>query len=85
MIRPAPDLTWPSVSGEMAVYDARDGRYHVLNGSAAAIWAAIAAETPIEQVAADLANAHGVPIEALQADVDAFVADALRLGLLVDA
>jgi len=69
----------------MAVYDARDGRYHVLNGSAAAIWAAIAAETPIEQVAADLANAHGVPIEALQADVDAFVADALRLGLLVDA
>jgi len=85
MIRPAPDLTWPPVSGEMAVYDARDGRYHVLNGSAAAIWAAIAAETPIEQVAADLANAHGVPIEALQADVDAFVADALRLGLLVDA
>lgn len=85
MIRPAPDLTWPPVSGEMAVYDARDGRYHVLNSSAAAIWAAIAAETPIEQVAADLANAHGVPIEALQADVDAFVADALRLGLLVDA
>jgi len=85
MIRPAPDLTWPPVSGEMAVYDARDGRYHVLNSSAAAIWAAIAAETPIERVAADLANAHGVPIEALQADVDAFVADALRLGLLVDA
>lgn len=85
MIRPAPDLTWPPVSGEMAVYDARDGRYHVLNSSAAAIWAAIAAETPIEQVAADLANTHGVPIEALRADVDAFVADALRRGLLVDA
>jgi hypothetical protein len=85
MIRPAPDLTWPPVSGEMALYDARDGRYHVLNSSAAAIWAAIAAETPIEQVAADLADAHCVPIEAMRADVDAFVANALQLGLLVDA
>lgn len=85
MIRPAPDLTWPPVSGEIALYDARDGRYHVLNSSAAAIWAAIATETPIEQVATDLADAHGVPVEAMRADVDAFVADALQLGLLVDA
>jgi len=85
MIRPAPDLAWPPVSGEIALYDARDGRYHVLNSSAAAIWAAIAAETPIEQVAIDLADAHGVPVEAMRADVDAFVADALQLGLLVDA
>uniref|UniRef100_UPI000830B371 PqqD family protein n=1 Tax=Sphingomonas pruni TaxID=40683 RepID=UPI000830B371 len=73
------------VSGEIALYDARDGRYHVLNSSAAAIWAAIAAETPIEQVATDLAETHGVPVEAMRADVDAFVADALQLGLLVDA
>jgi len=85
MIRPAPDLTWPPVSGEIALYDARDGRYHVLNSSAAAIWAAIAAETPIEQVATDLAETNGVPVEAMRADVDAFVADALQLGLLVDA
>lgn len=85
MIRPAPDLTWPPVPGEIALYDTRDGRYHVLNSSAAAIWAAIAAETPIEQVAIDLAEAHGVPVEAMRADVDAFVADALKLGLLVDA
>lgn len=85
MIRPAPELSWPPVAGELAIYDARDGRYHVLNPSAAAIWVAIAAETPIAQIAANLATAHGVPVEAMRADVDSFVADALHLGLLLDA
>lgn len=85
MIRPAPELSWPPVTGELAIYDARDGQYHVLNPSAAAIWTAIAVETPVAQIAADLAAAHRVPVEAMRADVDAFVADALQLGLLVDA
>lgn len=59
MIRPAPELSWPPVAGELAVYDARDGQYHVLNPSAAAIWAAIAAQTPAAQIVADLAARHG--------------------------
>lgn len=85
MIRPAPELSWPPVTGELAIYDARDGQYHVLNPSAAAIWTAIAAETPVAQIAADLAARHGMAEDAMRADVDAFVADALQLGLLVDA
>jgi PqqD family protein of HPr-rel-A system len=85
MIRPAPGLSWPPVAGELAVYDARDGQYHVLNPSAAAIWAAIAAGRPVPQVVADLADAHDVPVDAMRADVHAFIADAMQLGLLVDA
>ncbi len=85
MIRPAPELSWPPVAGELAVYDARDGQYHVLNPSAAAIWTAIAAETPVAQIAADLAARHGIAVDAIRADVDAFITDALQLGLLIDA
>lgn len=85
MITIASGLSWPPVEGELAVYDARDGRYHVLNPSAAAIWVAIAAETPVTRIVAELAAAHGVPGEKMQADVDAFVAEALELGLLVNA
>ncbi len=85
MIRPAPELSWPPVAGELAIYDARDGQYHVLNLSAAAIWVAIAAETPVEQIAADLSERHGVAREAIWADVDAFIADARQRGLLIDA
>lgn len=85
MIRPAPELSWPPVSGELAVYDARDGQYHVLNPSAAAIWAAIAAGTPVPQIVADLAATHGIPVDAMRTDVDAFIADGIQLGLLIDA
>lgn len=84
MIRPAPALSWPPVAGELAIFDARDGRYHVLNPSAAAIWMAVAAETPVPQIAADLAAQHGVAVEPVRADIDAFITDALQLGLLVD-
>lgn len=85
MIRPAPELSWPPVAGELAVYDARDGQYHVLNPSAAAIWTAMAAQTPVSQIVADLAARHGIAVEAMRADVDAFIAEALALGLLIDA
>lgn len=85
MIRPAPELSWPPISGELAIYDARDGQYHVLNPSAAAIWAAIAAETPVDQIVADLATRYGVAEVEMRADVDRFVADAIQLGLLIDA
>lgn len=85
MIRPAPELSWPPVAGELAIYDARDGQYHVLNPSAAAIWTAIAAGTPVAQIAADLAARHGIAVDAIRADVDAFITDALQLGLLIDA
>lgn len=85
MIRPAPELSWPPVAGELAIYDARDGQYHVLNPSAAAIWAAIAAQTTAVQIVADLAARHGIAVEAMRADVDAFIAEALALGLLIDA
>lgn len=84
MIRPAPGLSWPPVAGEVAIYDARDGQYHVLNPSAAAIWAALATGSPVPEIVADLADAHGVPVEAMRADVDAFIADAIQIGLLVD-
>lgn len=85
MIRPASELSWPPVAGELAIYDARDGQYHVLNPSAAAIWTAIAAETPVAQIAADLAARHGIAVDAIRVDVDAFITDALQLGLLIDA
>ncbi|MCA1196534.1 HPr-rel-A system PqqD family peptide chaperone [Sphingomonas sp. R647] len=85
MIRPALELYWPPVPGELAIYDTRDGRYHVLNPSAAVIWSAIAAETPVARIAADLAARFGIAVDVMQADVDAFVANALQLGLLVDA
>ena len=82
MIRIAPSIAWNNVDGELAVFDPRDGRYHALNGSAAAIWRGIAEQQPIPAIVARLAEQHEAPPERIAADVSAFVEAALDKGLL---
>ncbi|MCW3846658.1 PqqD family peptide modification chaperone [Sphingomonas sp. LB-2] len=84
MIAIAPQLSWPPVAGELAVYDSRDGRYHVLNLSAAEIWRRIAAGKGAAEIAAELAETNRAPLDKVRRDVDAFIAGALDMGLLVD-
>ena len=85
MIEIAPQLSWPPVEGELAIYDGRDGRYHVLNDSAADIWRRISAGKGAAEIAAELAELHHAPVESVRHDVDAFIASALEMGLLFDA
>lgn len=85
MIKIAPQLSWPPVEGELAIYDSRDGKYHVLNGSAAEIWCRIAEEKGAAEIASELAAAHRATVEIVRRDVDLFIAGALELGLLIDA
>ena len=76
-------ITWQDVDGELALFDERDDRYHLLNGTAAAIWRAIAAGPDramlIDRIAADFR----VRPEDVAADIDAFVEAAIAQGLLV--
>lgn len=83
MLKIAPQLSWPPVEGELAVFDGRDGRYHVLNPSAAAIWRGLADGAEAPQLAETLAEEHAVPVAQVRADIDAFIASALDAGLLV--
>lgn len=85
MIEIAPQLSWPPVEGELAIYDSRDGKYHVLNGSAAAIWRRIAAGLGAAEIATELALEHRTTVDTVRRDVDLFFAGALELGLLIDA
>ena len=83
MIEIAPQCSWPPVEGEIAVYDARDGRYHVLNESAAEIWRGIAAGKSAEAIASELAETNRARLETVRRDVDAFIAEGVAIGLLV--
>lgn len=84
MIKIAPGVSWPAVDGEMALHDARDGCYHALNASGAAIWRAFAGGKSFAEIVADLAEVHRVPVETIRQDVDQFVASMRALGLLID-
>ena len=85
MIMVAPQLSWPPVDGEVAIYDSRDGRYHVLNNSAAQIWHRIAAGLGAAEIASELAAEHRATVESVRQDVDLFIAEGLELGLLINA
>jgi len=71
------------VAGELALFDDRDGRYHALNGSAAAIWRAIADGLDGPAIVDALIANYDAPRETIAQAVQTFVETALARGLLV--
>ena len=78
----APHIAWNNVDGELALFDARDGAYHALNGSGAAIWRAVAAGLDLPQIAEALAAAYDSPRESIEENIREFLEAARAKGLL---
>ena len=78
----APHIAWNNVEGELALFDSRDGTYHALNGSAAAIWRAVAAGLPPDEIVDRLAMQHAAEPDVIARHVSGFVEAALDKGLL---
>lgn len=76
-------VSWQNVPGELALFDLRDGRYHMLNGSAADIWRAIAAGEAPGEIVAGLRARHDAPEGEIERAVEEFIAAARAKGLLV--
>ena len=76
-------ITWQDVDGELALFDERDDRYHLLNGTAAAIWRGIAAGMDRALLIDRIAAGFSVKPEDIVADIDAFIGAATAQGLLL--
>ena len=76
-------ITWQDVDGELALFDERDGRYHLLNGTAATIWRAIAAGGDGAGLIDQLAAHFGVKPEEIIGDIEVFIESAVARGLLL--
>ncbi|MEO8373915.1 MAG: PqqD family protein [Sphingomonas bacterium] len=76
-------ITWQDVDGELALFDERDDRYHLLNGTAAAIWRGIAAGADRNLLIDRIAAGFRVQAEDIVADIDAFIEAASAQGLLL--
>ena len=83
MLTIPPYITWQAVDGELALFDERDDRYHLLNGTAAVIWRAIAAGADRSGLIDRIAAGFRVKPEEIVADVDAFIEAAMAQGLLL--
>ncbi|MEG3146960.1 PqqD family protein [Sphingomonas sp. RT2P30] len=75
-------VSWQNVPGELALFDVRDGRYHVLNGTAADIWRGIASGGDVSAIVATLSARHGVSEGEVAAAVADFIATARDKGIL---
>ena len=83
MLRIPTYITWQDVDGELALFDERDDRYHLLNGTAAAIWRGIAAGADRAGLIDRIAAGFNVQPEEIVADVDTFIEAAMAQGLLL--
>ena len=84
MVTIAPHVSWHPVDGELALFDMRDGTYHILNTTAAAIWRGLIDTQTPAACAEALAARYGAPHAEIREGIDAFIALALEKGLLVE-
>lgn len=79
----APWVYWNAVDGDLVLFDTRSGSYHALNASASQIWRLIAERGELAAVADELAALFPDDMPNIATELQSFVAEALRLGLLV--
>jgi hypothetical protein len=79
---PHPAIETAFLENQAVLFDVRTGQVHELNPSASAVWLLLDGELTVEQIAAELHDLLGVPIETLRADAELIVADFARRGLL---
>lgn len=79
------DLTWREIDGELVVLDLRTSTYLTTNASATFLMKQLAEERTDAELTDALASEFAIPRTAAEHDVQAFVDDLDRRGLLVHA
>lgn len=77
------DVTLQRVGRESILHDARSGRAHVINASAARVWE-LCDGRPFVDLLAEFARPYGLSPEAVRPDVERVLAGFAELDLLAD-
>jgi hypothetical protein len=75
-------LDWRDFEGEIVALDLREAEYFAVNRSGAVLWQAVAQGATRQQLTALIVERFGLGEEKAAADVERFVADLERRGLL---
>jgi hypothetical protein len=70
------------IDGDAVVYDELQETTHLLNPTGAIVWGLLDGETRLDELSADLAEAFGVGVEEVLADLVALVRELDQRGLL---
>ena len=77
-------MTWTDAGGELVLFERARGSYHALNGSASAIWRALADGASPDAIVGLLAERFQGDRNAIAEDIAAFLASALAGGLVTE-
>ena len=77
------DVTLQRVGRESILHDARSGRAHVINASAARVWE-LCDGRPMDKLLTEFARPYGLSPEAVRADVERVLAGFAELDLFAD-
>jgi PqqD family protein of HPr-rel-A system len=80
----AEHLTWVEVDGDVVILDLRHGDLHLLDRTAAAVWARLGAGS-IDELVGALSADFGTDAATVRTDVHALLARLRDLGLLREA
>jgi hypothetical protein len=76
-------LDWRDFEGEIVALDIRQAEYFAINRSGALLWREVARGATREQLTQLIVGRFGLTEDAAAADVERFVSDLERRGLLV--
>jgi len=79
-----PDVAWRLVQDEALLVDPRTGSIFPLNPVAARLWVLLGDERPVSEIVQSLFREFDSSPETVEADVRAFIANAVAAGLLVE-
>jgi len=76
------DLAVESLDGESVLYDQASGVVHHLNGTASLVFSMLDGTASVAELAADIADVVGRPLEEIQFQIHQVVEDFRTAGLL---
>jgi hypothetical protein len=76
-------VSWHDVGTDLVIFNQQDNTYHALSSTGSEIWRAIGREGPIDPIVSQLRQRYPDAADTIDTDVRAFLADAVRLGLIV--
>lgn len=76
------DLAYRRIAGEIFIVDAAKAELHELNGPAALIWEGLAAGKTQKALVSELTEEFEVDEKTARADLEAFIREMLKAGLV---
>ena len=76
------DLSWREIDGEVVAIDVATSAYLSSNPAGALLWQMLSDGATRAELATRLVDEYGIELERAETDVDAFLAELARRGLL---